>query len=202
MTNNKNIRIHWSAHYLFAYSLPMFSAILSELTCNCLEIHTTLCPSYKRTVGSKRPIGETTPSCYYQFHKVNHIWRAPIRLNTHWRIYELPSRLSTFRWYKGLFCPSVYFLIRCSLAFIPSAQIDEPAESFLNRLKRRQKLFQKGDPQIIWSSYKIWSNLKIDNIVIICEDNVSPNKWLLGRIINTYPGYNGMVCIWHNKDCH
>ncbi len=32
VTNSENVRIHWSVHYLFAYSRPTFTAIIREVT--------------------------------------------------------------------------------------------------------------------------------------------------------------------------
>ncbi len=32
MTNSENVRMRWSAYYLFAYSRAVFSGILRELT--------------------------------------------------------------------------------------------------------------------------------------------------------------------------
>lgn len=37
------------------------------------------------------------------------------------------------------------------------------------------------------------TNLEVNNLVIIMEDNLPPSRWALGRIIETHPGSDGLV---------
>ena len=36
-------------------------------------------------------------------------------------------------------------------------------------------------------------NLKEEDIVVLSDDHMPPVKWMLGRIINVYPGKDGLV---------
>lgn len=36
-------------------------------------------------------------------------------------------------------------------------------------------------------------NLKIGDVVLIKDDGLPPLKWMVGRIVNTHPGHDGLV---------
>ena len=52
---------------------------------------------------------------------------------------------------------------------------------FLTRLQQRPK----------WLNHR--TNLEINDLVIVKDENLPPLKWKLGRVINTHPGPDGMV---------
>lgn len=52
---------------------------------------------------------------------------------------------------------------------------------YLVRLQQRKKWTSEGP------------NLKVGQLVLIMDDNQAPANWLLGRIIETHPGSDGMV---------
>lgn len=52
---------------------------------------------------------------------------------------------------------------------------------YLVRLQQRPK----------WQSQT--NNIKIDDLVIIIEDNLPPSRWILGRVVDTHPGTDGLV---------
>lgn len=56
--------------------------------------------------------------------------------------------------------------------------------------------FRKDYLSTLQSRYKWKSkeqNLKLGDIVLLKEDNLPPGSWILGRIIETYPGSDGLV---------
>lgn len=55
------------------------------------------------------------------------------------------------------------------------------SREYLSRLQKRPKWKQQH------------KNLKIGQIVVIKEDNVPPTKWILGRIVETFTGQDGLV---------
>lgn len=52
---------------------------------------------------------------------------------------------------------------------------------YITRLQQRPK----------WASQN--KNIQKDDLVIIMEDNLPPTRWLLGRILETHPGIDGLV---------
>lgn len=54
-------------------------------------------------------------------------------------------------------------------------------KEYITRLQNRPK----------WS--KISSNIEINDLVIIMEDNMPPSRWALGRVLQTHPGTDGLV---------
>lgn len=55
------------------------------------------------------------------------------------------------------------------------------SKEYLHRLQQRPKWVQ---PQ---------ENIRIGHLVLIKEDNLPPAQWLLGRVINIFPGKDGLV---------
>lgn len=58
---------------------------------------------------------------------------------------------------------------------------DQWSQEYLSRLQKRPKWKQPH------------ANLKVGQIVLIKEDNMPPTKWILGRIIETFTGQDGLV---------
>lgn len=98
-----------------------------------------------------------------------------------------------------------HFLTGDSLIAICEPDLQDINENRLSRWQRVQQLNQ--------SFWKIWhteylqnlqkrykwnkhsQNVKIDDIVLIQEDNLPPTNWLMGRIIKLHPGKDGIVRI-------
>lgn len=55
------------------------------------------------------------------------------------------------------------------------------SSEYLNRLQQRTK----------WRSQRI--NLKINQVVMIRDEQLPPTKWLLGKVIKVHPGADGIV---------
>lgn len=58
---------------------------------------------------------------------------------------------------------------------------DQWSHEYSSRLQRRPKWKQQH------------SNLKVNQIVVIKEDNLPPTKWVLGRIVQVFQGNDGLV---------
>ncbi|XP_055308877.1 uncharacterized protein LOC129572799 [Sitodiplosis mosellana] len=54
-------------------------------------------------------------------------------------------------------------------------------KDYLNTLQQRAKWLQEQP------------NLKIGDVVLIKEDNLPPSRWIMGRIVETHPGSDGLV---------
>ncbi|XP_022829237.1 uncharacterized protein LOC111358355 [Spodoptera litura] len=95
-----------------------------------------------------------------------------------------------------------HFLIGRTLTMLPAPQVDQAPLHTLSRYKRVQALKTH-----FWNRYykEYVSELQIRNkwrtdrgqpqpgdMVIIKDDRLPPNRWLLGRITNVYPGMDGV----------
>lgn len=96
-----------------------------------------------------------------------------------------------------------HFIIGTALTSLPDPDLSSTCLSPLERWKLLQKIFQ--------SFWKRWSldylsqlqqrtkwftskpNLKLNDLVLIKDDNQPPLKWKLGRIIELYPGEDNNV---------
>lgn len=86
---------------------------------------------------------------------------------------------------------------------LPQPDIEDLTMNRLSRYQLTQQLFQSFWDQ--WSHEYLsrlqkrpkWKqqhkNLKEGQIVVIKEDNLPPTKWILGRIIETFKGTDGLV---------
>lgn len=96
-----------------------------------------------------------------------------------------------------------HFLIFGPLTTPPESSIEGIPEG---RLNRWQLITQRV--AILWKRFsneyintlqqrtkwkKNTDNIKINDVVIIKEDNLPPGKWLMGRIIETHPGSDSLV---------
>lgn len=67
------------------------------------------------------------------------------------------------------------------------------------RQKMHQKLWQLWQDNYLTSLqtrgkwFSIQNNIKIDDMVIVRDDNLPPTQWCVGRIVKTYPGKDGLV---------
>ena len=63
-------------------------------------------------------------------------------------------------------------------------------KEFLPNLFQRQKLFQKN------------MNFQLNDIFLIVEDMQQKSKWVLGRVVKTFPDKSGVVCNgWFDNVC-
>lgn len=96
-----------------------------------------------------------------------------------------------------------HFLTGDSLLGFPEPSLLDLPENRLHRWQYVQKLMQSFWKQ--WSTTylhtlnqrKKWqqgkSNVENNTIVLIKEDNLPPSRWLLGRIVDTHKGHDGLV---------
>ena len=38
-------------------------------------------------------------------------------------------------------------------------------------------------------------NIQVDNVVILQDENLIPTKWPLAKVLQVYPGKDGIVCV-------
>lgn len=62
-------------------------------------------------------------------------------------------------------------------------------DDFWNRWQREYVIRLQQRPK--WAERSV--NVKRDDLVIILEDNLPPTQWILGRILETHPGSDGLV---------
>lgn len=95
-----------------------------------------------------------------------------------------------------------HFLIGDSHLTVPEPQIlniDISSNRYKRMLKQTQQFWQlwKRDYLHSLQHRQKWLkerfNLKIGDIVLIKEDKLAPYKWMMGRIIHTYPGPDNKV---------
>lgn len=96
-----------------------------------------------------------------------------------------------------------HFLIGKTLTCIPDQDLQNLPVNRLNKVQYTQVLMQHFWKR--WSKEYInelqqrkkWStgcpNLKLNDLVLIKEDNISPLNWLMERVINFHPGKDGIV---------
>lgn len=96
-----------------------------------------------------------------------------------------------------------HFLIQEALLTIPDDNLETTNVSHLSRWTLLQKMVQQ-----FW---KVWNheylntlrqrskcrqrtnNLEINDVVILKEDNLPPNSWLLAKVVEVHPGADGIV---------
>lgn len=98
---------------------------------------------------------------------------------------------------------SAHFLIGESLTGIPDLNVTEIPINRLNRWQMIQRSFQD-----FWRRWSLeylnnlqgrskWKNtkenLKINDLVIIKEDNTPPLRWKLGRVVELHPGSDDLI---------
>ncbi|XP_054713000.1 uncharacterized protein LOC129222513 [Uloborus diversus] len=96
-----------------------------------------------------------------------------------------------------------HFIIGAPLTAIPEPDTTDERLSYTNRWKLTQQLFQSfwkrwhKDYLCQLQGRSKWTrtqpNLKINDLVIIKEDNTPPLKWRLGRIVDLFPGSDELV---------
>ncbi|XP_055307836.1 uncharacterized protein LOC129571970 [Sitodiplosis mosellana] len=96
-----------------------------------------------------------------------------------------------------------HFLIGQALTTLPHPSVEHIPMSRLSRYQALQRMTQTF--WVCWShEYLVklqqrpkWkkphANLGVGQLVIIKEDNIPPTKWVLGRILKTYPGKDQLV---------
>lgn len=96
-----------------------------------------------------------------------------------------------------------HFLIGQAPTTLPYPDVRDYPMNRLSRYQFIQKLHQSFWEQ--WSHEYLarlqqrpkWkhqhANLKVGQIVVIKEDDLPPTKWILGRIVKTFPGQDGLV---------
>lgn len=96
-----------------------------------------------------------------------------------------------------------HFLIQDNLLSLPDDNLEFKKISPLDRWNLLQKVVQ--DFWKVWNNEYLntlrqrskWKvavkNLKINDVVMIIEKKLPPNSWLLGKIIDTNPGQDGLV---------
>lgn len=97
-----------------------------------------------------------------------------------------------------------HFLIQDTLIAMPDNNLCDQQLSVLDRWLMIQKLLQKF--WNVWSQEylntlrqrKKWNhdvneNLKVDDVVLIKDNNLPPNSWLKAVVVKTHPGSDGLV---------
>jgi hypothetical protein len=96
-----------------------------------------------------------------------------------------------------------HFLVGEALVIPPDVSFESSNFSSLRRWQYTQKMLQDFWRQ--WSQQYLskfyqryrWSSLnpqpKVDDIVIVKEDNLPPDRWLYGRVVATHPGNDNIV---------
>lgn len=95
-----------------------------------------------------------------------------------------------------------HFLIGRPLTAVPGEDLTDKRASQLNRFLRvehlRQHFWKRWSREYIselqqrtkWKSHK--DDIALDSLVLIKEDNLPPLKWRLGRVIQIFPGSDGV----------
>lgn len=107
--------------------------------------------------------------------------------------------------------PSDLRVITPADIFLGKPIISQPLAEYVenqpdNRLtwwQQRQKLHQKlwrrwqddylTTLQVRRKWYRIESNIKVNDMVIVREDNLPPTQWCVGRVMETFPDKEGLV---------
>ena len=55
------------------------------------------------------------------------------------------------------------------------------SHDYLNTIRQRQKWRQKC------------KNIEVGDVVLLCENNLPPNVWLLGRVIKVHNGLDNLI---------
>ncbi|XP_050340593.1 uncharacterized protein LOC126767010 [Bactrocera neohumeralis] len=96
-----------------------------------------------------------------------------------------------------------HFLVGGHLMAPPEPDVNESSASIVNRWQKLKALHQsfckrwkteylnEMQKRIKWKHPK--TNIKTGELVVIKEDNLSPNEWRLGRIVNIHPGADTRV---------
>ncbi|XP_072949814.1 uncharacterized protein [Epargyreus clarus] len=96
-----------------------------------------------------------------------------------------------------------YFLIGRPLTSLPSQDYQERPTTSLSRFQRieqlRQHFWARWSKEYIselqlrskWRSSK-GATLKLNSLVLLKEENLSPLHWKLGRVVAVYPGADGV----------
>lgn len=96
-----------------------------------------------------------------------------------------------------------HFLIGGPILSPPEPEIHEAPESIVNRWQRVKALNQRLC--IRWKNEYLkeltkrnkWKtpveNVKVNDLVVIKDDNIAPNEWRLGRITKVMPGVDQLV---------
>ena len=96
-----------------------------------------------------------------------------------------------------------HFLIGNAIVAPPTPDLLDTNLHRLDRWQRMQQIFQSFWKQ--WNSeyvsrmqqrpkwMQVQSNLRVNDMVLIKEDNLPPSKWLLGRIVAIHPGQDSIV---------
>lgn len=97
-----------------------------------------------------------------------------------------------------------HFLIGKTLTSIPEQDVTNTKENRLNKYQKLQQIIQhfwsrwnkeyisELQTRVKWKK-NIQELLKIGSLVIIKQDNVPPLKWNLGRVVQLYPGADGII---------
>ncbi|XP_036321200.1 uncharacterized protein LOC118735507 [Rhagoletis pomonella] len=96
-----------------------------------------------------------------------------------------------------------HFLTGGHLLAPPELDVNENPASIINRWQKLKALHQtfcrrwkseylsELQKRIKWKNPK--QNMEIGDLVVIREDNLAPNEWRLGRVINLHPGSDNRV---------
>jgi len=96
-----------------------------------------------------------------------------------------------------------HFLVGSNLKSVPQPNLLDIAETRLSRWQMVQRLHERFWK--VWSSDYLNSlqqrrkwrvpqpNLQVGDLVLLCNPNLPPTKWDLGRILATYAGTDGLV---------
>lgn len=96
-----------------------------------------------------------------------------------------------------------HFLIGRSLSSLPTPNYEDENFHRLNRYQRieqlRQQFWKRWSKEYIselqtrmkWQ--KSETQLKLNSLVLVKDDNLPPLKWRLGRITNVHPGADGVI---------
>ncbi|CAK1597961.1 unnamed protein product [Parnassius mnemosyne] len=96
-----------------------------------------------------------------------------------------------------------HFLIGRKLTSLPQLDYQHQSTPLLNRFQRieqlRQHFWERWSKEYVselqqrvkWRSCK--DSLKINDLVVVKEDNLPPLKWKLGRVVAIHPGADGIV---------
>ncbi|CAK1578716.1 unnamed protein product [Parnassius mnemosyne] len=96
-----------------------------------------------------------------------------------------------------------HFLIGRTLTSLPQPDYQHQSTPLLNRFQRieqlRQHFWERWSEEYVselqqrvkWRSCK--DSLKINDLVVVKEDNLPPLKWKLGRVVAIHPGADGIV---------
>ncbi|KAL7724400.1 hypothetical protein ACLKA6_003753 [Drosophila palustris] len=82
-----------------------------------------------------------------------------------------------------------HLLIGSSMVALPEATVDDSRPSYLTRWQRVTYLTLQLRSKWLNSE----ANIEPNQVVLVHEDNLPPQEWLLGRIISTHAGTDGRV---------